>query len=144
MEAGASQRPTKVIYDRCPSSFRQLRPGELDWETILAGKDWLHFSGTAPALGKEVVEVLIAGLATANRLGVTVSCDCNFRSKLWSMEEAGRMLTSLLPHVNVLLCGKDDPSKLFGIVPQQEDLDQAGNVPGWDGGQTGGAFLACA
>lgn len=49
MEAGASQRPTKVIYDRCPSSFRQLRPGELDWETILAGKDWLHFSGTAPA-----------------------------------------------------------------------------------------------
>jgi 2-dehydro-3-deoxygluconokinase len=125
MEAGASQRPTKVIYDRCPSSFRQLRPADLDWNAILAGKDWLHFSGTAPALGKEVVEVLSAGLATAQRLGVTVSCDCNYRSKLWGMEEAGRVLTSLLPHVNVLICGKDDPGKLFGILPRQEGLAEA-------------------
>ena len=108
-----------------PAAFANFGRASSIGRLFLAGKDWLHFSGTAPALGKEVVEVLIAGLATANRLGVTVSCDCNFRSKLWSMEEAGRMLTSLLPHVNVLLCGKDDPSKLFGIVPQQEDLDQA-------------------
>jgi 2-dehydro-3-deoxygluconokinase len=125
MEAGAAHRPTKVIYDRSPSSFRQLRPGELDWETILAGKDWLHFSGTAPALGQEVVEVLTEGLATAQRLALTVSCDCNYRSKLWSVQEAGRVLTSLLPYVNVLICGKDDPCKLFGIVPPQEAGVQA-------------------
>jgi 2-dehydro-3-deoxygluconokinase len=125
MENGAAHRPTKVIYDRSPSSFRQLRPGELDWETILAGKDWLHFSGTAPAAGQEVVEVLAEGLATAKRLGLTVSCDCNYRGKLWSMEEAGSVLTSLLPYVNVLICGKDDPQRLFDIVPQQEGLAQA-------------------
>ena len=125
MEAGAADRPTKVIYDRSPSSIRQLRPGELDWDAILAGKDWFHFSGTAPALGKEVVEVLSAGLATAQRLGATVSCDCNYRSKLWTMEEAGRALTVLLPYVNVLICGKDDPQRLFGLVPEREGLPQA-------------------
>src|SRR5512145_714934 len=58
METGASQRPTKVIYDRAPSSFRQIRPDDLDWQAILADKDWFHFSGTAPALGPQVVEVL--------------------------------------------------------------------------------------
>jgi 2-dehydro-3-deoxygluconokinase len=122
METGASQRPTQVIYDRLPSSFRQLRPGELDWETILAGKDWLHFSGTAPAAGEPVRQVLTEGLATARRLGLTVSCDCNYRSKLWSMEEAGRVLSSLMPHVNIVLCGKDDPEKIFGI---SEDAEKA-------------------
>jgi 2-dehydro-3-deoxygluconokinase len=125
MEPGASDRATKVIYDRSPSSIRQIRPGELDWDTILAGKDWFHFSGTAPALGNEVIEVLTAGLATAKRLGVTVSCDCNYRSKLWSMEAAGRALTSLLPYANVLICGKDDPQRIFGLAPEREGLPQA-------------------
>jgi 2-dehydro-3-deoxygluconokinase len=115
METGASQRPTKVIYDRAPSSFRQIRSDDLDWDAVLAGKDWFHFSGTAPALGREVVEVLVAGLNVAKRLGVTVSCDCNYRSKLWSLEDAGRMLTALMPLVDVVFCGKDDPRKLFGI-----------------------------
>jgi 2-dehydro-3-deoxygluconokinase len=118
METGASQRPTKLIYDRCPSSFRQLQPGEIDWGKTLSGKDWFHFSGTAPALGAEVVEVLTEGLIAARRLGLIVSCDCNYRSKLWNQEAAGRMLTALMPHVNVVLCGKDDPQKLFGIEPE--------------------------
>ncbi len=125
MEQGASDRPSKVIYDRSPSSIRQLRPGELDWDAILTGKDWFHFSGTAPALGKEVVEALTAGLTAARRLGVAVSCDCNYRSKLWSMEEAGRTLASLLPYCNVLICGKDDPERIFGLVPQRAELPQA-------------------
>ncbi|MFZ1932651.1 MAG: sugar kinase [Thermoguttaceae bacterium] len=125
VEQGAADRPTKVIYDRSPSSIRQLRPGEIDWDAVLAGKDWFHFSGTAPALGKEVVETLTAGLAAARRLGVTVSCDCNYRSKLWSMEEAGRALASLLPYCNVAICGKDDPQRLFGLVPERAELPQA-------------------
>lgn len=122
MEAGASQRPTKVIYDRSPSSFRQLDAADLDWNAVLKGKDWFHFSGTAPALGQAVVDVLTAGLATAKKLGLTISCDCNYRSKLWSMAEAGRVLGPLLEHVNVLICGKDDPQNLFGIMPEQEGL----------------------
>ncbi len=120
MEAGASQRPTKVIYDRAPSSFRQIVPGDFDWNAILDGKNWFHFSGTAPALGPAVVEVLTEGLAAARRLGLTVSCDCNYRSKLWSMEEAGRTLAPLLEQADVLICGKDDPRNIFGI-PQAEE-----------------------
>ena len=114
-----------MIYDRSPSSIRQLRPGDLDWDAIFAGKDWFHFSGTAPALGREVVEVLTAGLAAARRLGVAVSCDCNYRSKLWSMEEAGRALASLLPYANVVICGKDDPQRIFGLAPERDGLPQA-------------------
>jgi 2-dehydro-3-deoxygluconokinase len=124
MERGASDRPTKVIYDRAPSSIRQLRPGEIEWDAILSGKDWFHFSGTVPALGCEVVEVLTAGLAAARRLGVSVSCDCNYRSKLWSMEEAGRAIASLLPYCNVVICGKDDAEKIFGLVPDRVGLPQ--------------------
>lgn len=125
MEAGASQRPTKVIYDRAPSSFRQIRPDDLDWNAVLMGKDWFHFSGTAPALGQAVVEVLAAGLMTAKRLGLAVSCDCNYRSKLWSMAEAGRVLTPLLKSVDVLICGQDDPQNIFGIQPEGEGLSDA-------------------
>jgi 2-dehydro-3-deoxygluconokinase len=128
METGASQRPTKVIYDRSPSSFRQFRLDDLDWDAVLAGKNWFHFSGTAPALGREVVEVLTAGLVAARRLGLTVSCDCNYRSKLWSLADAGKMLTSLMPHVNIVLCGKDDPQKLFGIEPETDAANPAAHA----------------
>jgi 2-dehydro-3-deoxygluconokinase len=125
MEAGASQRPTNVIYDRAPSSIRQLQPDDLDWETILAGKDWFHFSGTAPALGPAVFDALLAGVTTAKRLGLTVSCDCNYRSRLWTMEAAGKALTALAPHANMLICGKDDPQRIFGLAPEREGLPQA-------------------
>jgi 2-dehydro-3-deoxygluconokinase len=125
LETGASLRPTKVIYDRSHSSICSLLPDELDWETILAGKDWFHFSGTAPARGREVQDVLIAGLTAARRLGLTVSCDLNYRSKLWSKEEAGQVLTPLLDHVNVLICGKDDPQGVFGVTSEQPGLSEA-------------------
>lgn len=116
LETGAGQRPSKVIYDRAPSSIREVTPEDFDWETILAGKQWFHFSGTAPALGESVRRALDDALAVARRLGVTVSCDCNYRSKLWSVEEAGRVLTPLVKQVNVLLCGREDLEKLFGIA----------------------------
>jgi len=122
MEAGASQRATKVIYDRAPSSFRQLTPDDFDWDTILSDKDWFHFSGTAPALGPAVVDVLKTAVSTAKRHGLTVSCDCNYRSKLSSMEEAGRALTPLLEHADVLICGKDDPQRIFGVQPERDGL----------------------
>jgi len=118
LEAGAFQRPSKVIYDRARSSFAEARPEDFDWERILAGKDWLHFSGTAPALGAGIVPILDDALRTARRLGVTVSCDPNYRSKLWSVEEAGRVLGRLLEGIDVLICGGEDAEKLFGIGPE--------------------------
>jgi 2-dehydro-3-deoxygluconokinase len=115
VEIGASQRPSKVIYDRSPSSFREIRPGEFDWPAILAGKDWLHFTGTAPALGAGVRHALDDALRTARGLGVTVSFDCNYRSTLWSVEEARTVLPGLVPQVDVFVGTTYDTEMLFGI-----------------------------
>ena len=117
LETGASQRPSKVVYDRSHSSMRKARREEFDWDTILAGKQWFHFSGTAPALGESVLAVLTDGLRSAQRLGVKVSCDANYRSKLWSVEDAGRVLAGIMEHVDVLICGREDAGKLFNIDP---------------------------
>jgi 2-dehydro-3-deoxygluconokinase len=115
LETGASQRPSQVIYDRLHSSIREVQPEEFDWEAILSGKHWFHFSGTAPALGENVRTVLTAGLRAARRLGLRVSCDCNYRSKLWGAEEAGRVLSGLMEYVDVFIGGREDAAKLFGI-----------------------------
>jgi 2-dehydro-3-deoxygluconokinase len=117
VETGASQRPTKVIYDRRHSSFRDLVPAEFDWDRILSGKQWFHFSGTAPALGGNVLEALEAALDASKRLGVRTSCDCNYRSNLWEPEEAGRVLSKLMNRVDVFIGGVEDPEKIFGVMP---------------------------
>lgn len=125
VETGYSQRPSKVIYDRNHSSIRDVRTDEFDWDRILAGKHWFHFSGTAPALGANVVAVVNEALNAARRLGVTTSCDCNYRSKLWSVEEAGRVLGKLLDRVDVFLGGIEDAAKLFGAtVPSYLRADE--------------------
>jgi 2-dehydro-3-deoxygluconokinase len=115
LETGASQRPSKVIYDRAHSSIREARREEFDWRRILSGKDWFHFSGTAPALGANVRAVLADALNAAREMGVPVSCDCNYRSKLWGVEEAGRVLADLMPFVDCFIGGREDAEKLFGI-----------------------------
>lgn len=115
VETGNSQRPSKVIYDREHSSIRDVKPGDFDWNTILKDKQWFHFSGTAPALGTNVRSVLADALDAAAQLGVRVSCDCNYRSKLWSLEEAGRVLSGLMKNVDTFIGGREDAEKLFGI-----------------------------
>lgn len=115
VETGFSQRPSKVIYDRNHSSIREAERGEFDWSRILESKHWFHFSGTAPALGANVIAVLDDALNTARRLGITTSCDCNYRSKLWGTEEAGRVLSGLMDRVDVFVGGVEDAEKLFGI-----------------------------
>jgi len=122
LESGASQRPSKVIYDRAHSSFAESGPGDYDWDTILRDKGWLHFSGTAPALGPGVVQALEEGLATAKRLGIMTSCDLNYRAKLWSPEEAGRVMSRLMPSVDLLLGNEEDAGKVFGIHAQGSDV----------------------
>jgi len=115
VETGASQRPSNVIYDRDFSSFRGVEPQEFDWDAILTGKDWLHFTGTAPALGPRVVCVLEEALRTARRLGVSVSFDCNYRSTLWSVEEARAVLPRLMPSVDLFVGSSHDAQALFDV-----------------------------
>ena len=130
LETGASQRPSKVIYDRAHSSIREARREEFDWRRILSGKDWFHFSGTAPALGTNVRAVLADALNAAREMGVPVSCDCNYRSKLWGVEEAGRVLADLMPFVDCYIGGREDAEKLFGIGAGGSESNAAAQLRG--------------
>ncbi len=115
LETGVAQRPSKVIYDRDHSAFRTLVPEDVDWAKILDGAAWLHFSGTAPAGGPGVVATLRAGLQLARERGVTVSCDLNYRAKLWTPEQARAVMTELMEYVDVLIGNEEDAVTVFGL-----------------------------
>ena len=115
LETGASQRPSKVIYDRAASAITELRPGDLDWEDILNGKDWFHFSGTAPALSPYLPEIVAEACRVARRRGVTVSCDINYRRKLWAPPRAQEVMTALMANVDILIGNEEDAEMVFGI-----------------------------
>lgn len=122
LETGASQRGSKVIYDRDHTSMQGIGPADVDWPAVLEGADWLHFSGTAPALGENVLAVLRDGLAVARQLGVTVSCDLNYRAKLWGSRDARTVMTELMPFVDVLIGNEEDVAKVFGIKAEGSDV----------------------
>jgi 2-dehydro-3-deoxygluconokinase len=123
-ETGHSQRPSKVIYDRAKSSFSELCRGELDWNSILEGKDWFHFCGTAPAHGEEVTAVLIEGLKAAKAKGVTVSADYNYRSKLWNRETAQKTMEKIIPLVDIGIGNEEDCEAMFGIHAEGTDYSK--------------------
>lgn len=119
-EKGFDARPSAVIYDRKHTAFSELRPGMLDWERILRGAKWFHFGGTAPALGEYLPDVTAEAVETAEKLGIPVSCDLNYRSKLWSRERAGEVMRKLIPEISLIICGEGD-ADLFG-AESGEDL----------------------
>lgn len=114
-EKGASQRPSQVLYDREGSVFAQMEETDWDWGKLLEGADWFHFSGITPALGARGGGRGARRLREAGRRGIPVSCDLNYRRKLWSREEAGRVLAKLLEDTDVLITGAEDAAELFGI-----------------------------
>jgi len=118
-EIGASQRPSQLIYDRAHSCFQEADPAEFQWEEILPGKDWFHFSGTAPARGENIVRTLKDAFSVAKKNGLTISCDINYRSKLWTIEEARRIMPELMEFVDVAIIGVEDVIQIFGIpIPE--------------------------
>ena len=122
-EKGASQRPSKVIYDRAGSAISQASTADFDWEKIFAGADWFHFTGITPALGGELPEICLNACQAAKKLGVKISCDLNYRKKLWTREEAGRVMAGLMPYVNVCIANEEDAKDVFGIAAEDTDLN---------------------
>jgi len=122
LETGASQRPSKVIYDRAGSAVTELKPGELEWGKIFKGKNWFHFTGITPALADNVADVTEEACITAKKLGLTISCDLNYRRKLWSREKAERVMTKLMEFVDVLVCNEEDAEMVFGIKAKGVDV----------------------
>jgi 2-dehydro-3-deoxygluconokinase len=133
-EKGASQRPSKVVYDRKFSAISQAQKADFDWQAIFTGADWFHFTGITPALGDNVAEAVLDACATAKAAGLTVSCDLNFRKNLWSSEKAGKVMATFMPHVEVCIANEEDAEKVFGI--KAADSDIAGSVLSREGYKT--------
>ena len=122
LEKGASQRPSKVVYDRKFSAISQARKADFDWQAILAGADWFHFTGITPALGDNVAEAVLEACRPAKAAGLTVSCDLNFRKNLWSSEKAGKIMATFMPNVDVCIANEEDAEKVFGIRAADSDI----------------------
>ena len=117
MESGASQRPSQVVYDRAHSAFATLEPDELDWEAILDGAEWFHFSGITPAVSERASEAVATGAALARKKGIPVSCDVNYRVKLWGIEKARQVMTGLMANVDYCIANEGHTDSILGIVP---------------------------
>lgn len=125
VETGASQRPSTFLYNRKGSSITELSPGDFDWDTIFKGKHWFHFTGITPALADNVAEITREACMAAKRNGVTVSCDLNFRGKLWSKEKAREVMTGLMEFVDVLFTNEEEAATVFGIAARESDVKSA-------------------
>ena len=128
VETGAAQRASTIVYDRAHSSFATSGPGDYDWSKILDGAAWLHFSGTAPALGESVRGALREGLQEARERGVTVSCDLNYRARMWTAEDAHAEMTRLAPFIDVLFGNEEDAATVFGVKAEGSDVTK-GELP---------------
>ena len=122
VEKGASQRASKVIYDRAFSAISQAKPEEFDWEQIFAGADWFHFTGITPALGGCLPQICLEACRAAKALDITVSCDLNYRKKLWTREQAGETMAKLLPYVDMCIANEEDAKDVFGIEAENTDI----------------------
>ena len=122
-EKGASQRGSKVIYDRAGSSVALSKRGDYDWEKIFDGATWFHFTGITPALGGELPEICLDAVKAAKAKGLTVSCDLNYRGKLWTREQAGETMKKLMPYVDVCIANEEDAKDVFGIAAANTDIN---------------------
>lgn len=130
-EKGASQRPSKVIYDRADSAISKVKDEDFNWVEIFENAEWFHFTGITPALSDSAAEVTLKACQTAKKMGLTVSCDLNYRKKLWSREKAKSVMTGLMDYVDVLIANEEDASDVFGIHSKDSavtkgDIDRSG------------------
>ena len=123
VEKGASQRPSRVIYDRVNSAIATARQEDFDWDAIFTGVDWFHFTGITPALSDTLADICLTAVQAAKRLGITVSCDLNYRKKLWDKEKAGRILGELCGYVDYCIANEEDAKDVFGIEADNTDIN---------------------
>lgn len=122
-EKGASQRPSKVIYDRAGSAIATASPDDFDWNAIFDGADWFHFTGITPALSANLADITLQAVKAAKEKGVTVSCDLNFRKKLWSKERANAVMREICKYVDVCIANEEDAKDVFGIEAENTDIN---------------------
>lgn len=131
LEMGAAQRGSKVVYDRAHAAVGTLRADEVDWAQVFDGADWFHVTGITPALGETARETVQAAAKAARAAGATVSCDLNYRAKLWTVDEARAFMRPFMEHVDVCIANEEDADKCLGLTAGATDvhgahLDEAG------------------
>lgn len=115
LEKKTSQRPTNVIYNRHGSAIALADPSDFDWNVIFEGAKWFHFSGITPALSDNMARITLEACKKAKELGLTISCDLNYRSKLWSGEKANAVMSEICPYVDICIANEDDAVGIFGL-----------------------------
>jgi len=123
VEKGASQRASKVIYDRANSAISLASRSDFDWDAIFEGVDWFHWTGITPALGGELPEICLDACKAAKARGVKISCDLNYRKKLWSTQKAQEVMTKLIQYVDVCIANEEDAKDVFGIEAEGTDIN---------------------
>jgi 2-dehydro-3-deoxygluconokinase len=128
LETGAAQRGSKVIYDRAYSSFASIQTGVIDWKVVFEGADWFHWTGITPAVSQGAADVCHEAIQAAREIGLTVSCDLNYRAKLWKWgKSAGEVMGDLVGMCDVALGNEEDAEKVFGIKAPETNVT-AGKV----------------
>lgn len=122
LEKGASQRPSKVIYDRAGSAIATAERSDFNWDEIFRDAAWFHFTGITPALGDNVAQICLDACKAAKARGITVSCDLNYRKNLWSREKASVVMSELIQYVDVCISNEEDASDVFGIRASHSDV----------------------
>lgn len=122
VEKGASQRASKVIYDRAGSAIAKAAVSEFDWDAIFENASWFHWTGITPALGGELPDICLEACKAARAHGVTISCDLNFRKKLWTSAQANTVMSKLMPYVDVCIANEEDAKDVFGIAASGTDI----------------------
>ena len=122
LESGASMRPSKVIYDRAYSAIAEAEVSDFDFDEIFNDACWFHFTGITPALGEKAAKLTEEALKAAKKHGVTVSVDLNYRKKLWTPQEAQKVMTSLMQYVDICIGNEEDAENVLGFKPGQTDV----------------------
>ena len=121
-EKGASQRGSVCIYDRANSAIQLAQPSDFNWDSIFEGAEWFHFTGITPALGENLVQICKEACIAAKARGIKISCDLNYRGKLWTREEARAAMTELCQYVDVCISNEEDAKDVFGIEAEATDI----------------------
>jgi 2-dehydro-3-deoxygluconokinase len=123
LEFGAMQRPSKVIYDRAHSAIATIQRGMLDWEAVFADAGWFHWTGITPAISENLADVCLQGVETAHKMGLTVSCDLNYRSKLWKYgKQPSEVMPEMVQYCDVAIGNEEDAAKVLGIHAPDTDV----------------------
>ena len=122
LEKGASQRGSVCIYDRAHSAIAEADNFDFDWDSIFEDADWFHFTGITPALSENLVEICLEACKAAKARGVKISCDLNYRGKLWTREQANKAMTKLCKYVDVCISNEEDAKDVFGIEAEGTDI----------------------